>query len=308
MTRLARHAASSRRSSTVKSIGGESRPSLERDLLEKVCISPREPPLYHLPTELIIEILSTLADLTSLRAAILSCKAMYQSYLAAPHLILSVVTARDIGLSQVDADAVANFDPRHLSDDQMHDSKLPDLIDDYRTALGAIPVRLKDTLSPDFFEREMPERIELIRRTVNPFCPSQETPQDAETNLHSMRGFDEISRRTLHVAVRSIAEAFYKDTMPLIPGTGTDVPRTYSPTSEEEHRLFRALYRFELYCRIFCNEKRKTFKLSSEEKALLFLFMFTTQEAEEIASVYLYIHQKCRKILPDLYKSNIYGK
>lgn len=308
LTRLAQSAASSRRSSTVDLIASESYHRPDKDVPTKKCIASSKSPLYHLPTELFIEILSNLVDLASLGSAVLSCKALYHSYLTAPHLILSVVTARDVGICQVDADAVASFDPCHFREDETHISGLSDLIDTYRTALGHMPLTLHDSLSPDFFEREMPERIGQLRRTIDAIYQSERTTQVvAETNLHSMTRTHKGSSSTLHSAVRIIANAFCKDVIPLIPGVGSDIQKRYSLTSEEEYRLFRALYRFELYCRIFCCEKYRAFKLSSEEKALLFLSIFTLQEAEEIACVYLYIHQVYKKILADLDRGNIYG-
>lgn len=303
LTRLAQSAASSRRSSTVNSITSND----HQDVEGVGCATDKECFLLSLPPEILIEILFSLADLASLRSAIFTCRALYRSYLVVPERILSLIAVRDIGRCETDADAVAGCSRLHDRGDEKGRLGIFDLIDGYRIALGLMPLRLQDALGDDHFEGDPPGRLERLKTALQHVYSDYHTPPDPDECSPVADGNDAIAQSKLHLAVRTVADSFCTDVLPQIPN-GKFGDASHTRSSNEEHRIFRALYRFELYCRIFCHKESRAFSLNSEEKALLFLPNFTRQEANEISSVYLYIHHKYKSMLVELDKGKKLGE
>ena len=300
LTRLAISAVSSRRGSTWAATTSEGRQSADDKILpiDRVQV---ESPLCRLPLELLIEVLTLLPRIASLQSAILSCKALYDAYLAAPDYILSSVTALDIGRSYLDAVAVASCDALLDCKDVDYDTSFFDLLDRYRTTLDLFPLELGRLLGKGFFGEQPPARLLALRTTMSEVYGAG-PPYRVDRSLQMRH--DQHPKLDLHLAVRSTAEAFCKDVMPCIRSTQANPVLS----SHEEHRLIRALYRFEFYCRAVCHHNARAFVLTSEERALLFLSSFTCQEAEEIACVVYYIQRKCRGLLSSVLKEDKYGE
>ena len=83
----------------------------------------------------------------------------------------------------------------------------------------------------------------------------------------------------------------------------------------ELHRLYRAFYRFEIYCRIFCGTKGhlegrgRAYPPSEDfdevDVAEIFLGLFPVHEVEELACVHKYIEEYYRRMI-GLYDSDIW--
>ena len=93
---------------------------------------------------------------------------------------------------------------------------------------------------------------------------------------------------SLHRHVQSFAAAFALEALTKQLGLDElDAIPKYPPSSDEIHRIQRALYRFELYCNLFGDPKRTEFKIN--EQMRLFFFKFSPWEIEQLGSIHDYL-------------------
>ena len=180
-----------------------------------------------------------------------------------------------------------------------------EMLDNYRKALGLPSIELRKLVGDagvthqDQADGYSSQRLRVLKRQykrayAEPTKYLDDKPTDFSPCPSTVHGD---SLRDLHLAIHSIAKAFFRDRLT---GASPEHAKTYPVSEEEYFRVCRALYRFEIYRLTFCHLRSDASKLRCEDKALLFLSNYTVREVEEIACVYLYIHGTYRVILSSI--------
>ena len=294
---------SSRRKSSLQCSDDE--PSHTNGEPLKAAYPQERPPIYCLPLDLVFEILAAFEDLVSLKSAIFSCRAFYEAYLTGKNQLLQSITVRDVGRCFTDADAVTGCRESLNRKDAGSITATADMLDNYRKALDLPSVELQKLVGDA--EATHQDRTDghsfqrLVLRSLTPrYQRTYAEPakhlndKTTDSNLCPLPTVHGDSLRDLHLAIRSIAKAFFRDRLT---GVSREHATTYPESEEEYFRVCRALYRFEIYRLTFCHPCSEASRLRCEDKALLFLSNYTLREAEEIACIYLYIHGIYKVIL-----------
>ena len=264
----------------------------------KAAYPQERPPIYCLPLDLVFEILAAFEDLVSLKSAIFSCRAFYEAYLTGKNQLLQLITVRDVGRCLTDANAVTACRKSLDRKDAGSITATADMLDDYRKALDLPSVEIRKVVeNAEATHQDRTDGYSFQRLALRSLTPRYKQTyaeptkhldgKTTDPNLCPLPTVHGDSLRDLHLAIRSIARAFFRDRQT---GVSPEHATTYPESKEEYFRVCRALYRFEIYRLTFCHPCSEASRLRCEDKALLFLSNYTLREAEEIACVYLYMH------------------
>lgn len=88
----------------------------------------------------------------------------------------------------------------------------------------------------------------------------------------------------------------------------TESTHSHQPlSSTEETRIFRSLYRFELYCALFgvryyrSNRPQWFLELNPMDMLMMFMEIYEPWEVEEIICIYIFAREKIDKVFHDIY-------
>ena len=226
--------------------------SIKPDVSPQTVTTPI-PPIISLPLEIKGAILGSLPDVTSLRTAILTCRAFYSAYAKAESFLLGDVLGQEIP-SELILDALAAHDASTLGETTLTWSpdkvaKIMSRYDGNCNASLARRWRLEDAWS-----------LSYLHKTVQ---------------ILSLELFD--------AAIRWSEED--KSTTPKLP--------SYKPTSSEIQRIERSFYRYDMYCNFFRARSPSTMapRVSFEpfNQHLLFFQRFPAWEIEQLACVHEFL-------------------
>jgi hypothetical protein len=229
--------------------------------------------LEGLPVELQLLILQAAPDVPTLYALVRSSPVFYTTYISGQRSILLAVLSTELTLT---------------------------VLRESCAGLRAVNIRRGDDGSEDdVWTRE----VYAFLNDYSQYCLSPKVgnaqlsglPLDKATLLH-------ISHN--HSSVRTVTLDFCKSTLSLHPITGQDTP-FQELSQNEKRRIYRACYRFELFCKLF---GRLVYESSSVPEwgfypgsriSSLFLSKFNLWEVEEIASIHDYINMRYDQIFKE---------
>ena len=221
-----------------------------------------------LPPELKNQILLDISDLQTLNVIVHASPSYHQVYASQREHILSTVLERELE-GAVLADVLTTVRACKLMAGKGRITNVKDFLAEYRTSIYSKRVGSSPTIAPD-------EASEVAR---------------------------------LHTIIGSIALRFYHFThaarahLQNAPPTDPD-----SPSKTELRRIYRALYRFELFCTLFCPPIHCDYlkpidrenEADGRDMADWFLQIFQPWEVEEIACVYDYFWRQYDTIFKEV--------
>jgi len=230
---------------------------------QSTAATPRNASLDGLPAELKTSILHSAPNVTALQTLIRSSPLYHKVYLEERTAILSAVLLRDIG-TEVLPDALAAYKASQIGFD----------------GSGGRKDRVKSFISQYKAERD--------------------SSSPAKCDSLDIRTLESLSR--LQFVVTKITLDFYETTLSIHPVTGEIIHSRGDLSPNEQRRIYRALYRFELLRALFTepriripSESRRCF--NAMDQSLLFLSIFKVWEVEELACMRDYIIRRHTEIL-----------
>lgn len=228
--------------------------------------TPRNASLSGLPAELKTLILHSASNIPALQALVRSSPLYHKVYLDKRKVILSAVLLRDIG-TEILPDALAVYKTSQIGFDESG--------------------RRKDSVQ-SFISQYKAERGSASLTTCNSL---------------DIRTLESLSR--LQCVVAKIAIDFCETTLSVHPVTGERIQSQGHLSPNEKRRIYRALYRFELFRVLFTeprgmqipSESRRCF--DSMDQSFLFLSIFKVWELEELACVRDYIIKRHMEFLQE---------
>lgn len=231
---------------------------------QSTAMTPRNASLDGLPAELKALILHSTPNIAALQTLVQSSPLYHRVYLDERKVILSAVLLRDIG-PQVLPDALA-----------VHKA----------SQIGFDGSGLRKDSVKSFISQYKAERDSSLPATYDSL--------DIET-------LESLSR--LQSVVTKITSDFCKATLSVHPVTGERIQPHGDLSTNEKRRIYRALYRFELFRALFTEPLDIQIPLEfrwcfdSMDQNLLFLSIFKVWEIEEVACVRDYIIRRHTEIL-----------
>lgn len=215
-----------------------------------------------LPVELKVSILQQASDKETLHALTQSSSLFYNAYLEQRPRILSAFLSRDIE-KDVMPDALAVYDAFKISFRLVKDSSKLERKEQVEAFLKEYKVR-----------RALPAPV-----------------LDAEVGLDKL-----VSLARVHRVIRRISCDFVELALAQVP-SNTRIQRDEERklSSNEERRIHRSLYRFELFCTLFAEpltvqtESEVRNSVDPMDHVLMFLSIYKTWEVEEMACIRDYI-------------------
>jgi hypothetical protein len=231
---------------------------------QSTAATPRNASLDGLPSELKASILHSAPSIPALQMLVRSSPLYHKVYLDERKVILSAVLLRDIGL-QVLPDALAVHKASQIGFDGsgLRKGSVKSFISQYKAERGSSSPATCDPL--DIGTLESLSRLQsVVAKITSDFC-------EATLSVHPVTGERTQPHRDLSI--------------------------------NEKRRIYRALYRFELFRALFTEprgiqippESRRCF--DSMDQSLLFLSIFKAWEVEEVACVRDYIIRRHTEIL-----------
>lgn len=231
---------------------------------QSTAATPRNASLDGLPSELKALILHSAPSIPALQTLVRSSPLYHKVYLDERKVILSAVLLRDIG-PQVLPDALAVHKASQIGFDgsSLRKDSVKSFISQYKAERGSSSPATCDPL--DIGTLESLSRLQsVVTKITSDFC-------EATLSVHPVTGERTQPHRDLSI--------------------------------NEKRRIYRALYRFELFRALFTEprgiqippESRRCF--DSMDQSLLFLSIFKAWEVEEVACVRDYIIRRHTEIL-----------
>jgi hypothetical protein len=214
-----------------------------------------------LPYELKNQILLNISDFRTLNATVHASPSYHQVYASQREHILSTVLERELEGPAL-ADALTTVRACKLVAGKGRFTNVKDFLAEYRTSMYGKGGGSSSAIGPD-------EASEVAR---------------------------------LHTLIGSIALIFYHFTLAARPHLPNAQPTdSGSPSKMELRRIYRALYRFELFCTLFCPPVHYDYskpinrekEADGRDMADWFLQIFQPWKVEEIACVYDYFWRQC---------------
>lgn len=235
-----------------------------RHLEISTAATPRDPSLDGLSAELKASILHSAPNIPALKALVRSLPLYHKVYLDNRKAILSAVLLRDIG-PQVLPDALAVQKASQIGFDESSSRKdrVKSFISQYKAERGLSSLDKCDSLNIETLE-SLSRLQSVVSRITTDFC-------EATLSIH--------------------------------PVTGERIQPHRDLSTNEKRRIYRALYRFELFRALFTEpagieippESRRCF--DAMDQSFLFLSVFKAWEVEELACMRDYIIGRHTEIL-----------
>ncbi|KAH6854537.1 hypothetical protein B0I37DRAFT_362267 [Chaetomium sp. MPI-CAGE-AT-0009] len=227
----------------------------------------------NLPAELRDHILLHIPDLSTLRSLIWASPTMHAQYMSNRNALLRSCLARELDGCFIDAYACVKSRVREIGRART-DKKITDFLAGYRTWLsGPSPPPDVNSLQPGLCRWLAAFHLSVIR----------------PLGLHYAKWALENLKRASVASLggQEVAEAEAE--------TAPDRQPTLSRS--EEIRIFRALYRYEIFCHLFgCNKGGRRGDFSDVEINEIFIGLFDPWEAEAIGCIDLFLRDKYKDI------------